>query len=426
MRKYIINFVKHPLIIGSTIIFIGSFAANIGNYFFNLILGRFLFVTDYGIYSSLISFLALFGIFPSAFTTIFAKFAAAYGVRKKDENLNSLLVNGFRIILLLSIGVFIILTFFVSYIGNFLHIQDIKLLFIIFLIISVSILSSLPFGILQGEMRFYLLSFFNIFTPLLKIALGFIFLFLGLKVLGVTLAILFASIIPVIFIFFLFWRRYKKPTKSLLDKSIFFREFKNHSFKFFLATLGLTILTSADVMLVKHFFRPEEAGQYAALSLMGKSIFYLASPIYFVFFPLIAQKQEKNESLHGTLLLAAFIITMCSVILSFVYFLFPHIILNVFFPAKEYSILTSYLGPFSIYIIVFSNATLFNNFLLSIGKSGIYITNLLVAFIFVLFFYFFHSSFYQVITILFVTSFLLLALHLLYYILTIKKITKKS
>lgn len=418
MKERVKQLVRHPLIAGSTIIFVGSFLANIINLFFNLILGRFLLVPEYGVYSSLISLMALFGIFPSAFTSIFAKFAATYTARKKEGSINALIVSGLRIVVTIGASIVLILLIGTPAIASFLHIHDIGLLFIIYLIIFISIMYSLPGGILQGEMRFYLLSFLNLLTPTLKIAIGLLLLLFGLKVFGVTLAILFASVIPFFFLLLFFLRRDKKFTVGKLHEPGFLKEFKDYSIKFFLATVGVTILTTTDIMFVKHFFNAQEAGQYAALSLMGKSIFYLTSPIYFVFFPLIAQKKEKKESLYSTLFLATGIIALCSVTLSFVYFIFPNAVLNIFFPAKGYAVLSSYLGPFSLYIIIFSIAMLFNSFLLSIGKSEVYKINLVISIFYIVLIYLFHSSFYQIIAVLFATSLLLLSSYLVYYVST--------
>src|SRR5581483_6186188 len=111
-----------------------------------------------------------------------------------------------------------------------------------------------------------------------------------LKIFGVTLAIFFSSLIPVGILFVLFSKKYNRQAKIFVDQAKFLNEFKDYSVKFFFATLGITLLTSVDILFVKHFFSPQLAGQYAALSVMGRAIFYLTSPIYFVFFPLIAQK----------------------------------------------------------------------------------------------------------------------------------------
>lgn len=425
MRKKINKFVSHPLISGSTIIFAGSFITNLLNWFFNLSIGRnLLSVSDYGLYSSLISFLGLFGIFPASLITIFAKFTATYGPKgNKIMSINLLLRSSARIVLVLGAVIFLILLLVSFPIANFLQINDLKLIFLTALIVFLSIIYSPVGGILQGELRFVLISISNILSSFLKITICFSFLFLGFKVFGVLVGIFLSSLISFIVILIFIYKYYKnKETKiNSIDKSIFYKEFKNYSYKFFLATIGITILTTTDVIFARHFFKPDMAGQYAALSIMGKSIFYFASPVYFVFFPLIASKKEKKEKLYETLFLGIGIITIISVALAFVYFLFPTVVLRIFFPAKEYSMLAPYLGPFSLYIIIFSIAILFNNFLLSIGKTGIYKINLLVAFLLIALMYIYNSNFYQVIGVLFVTSFLLMICQLAYYFMSIKK-----
>lgn len=415
MKKKVKQFVRHPLIAGSAIIFVGSFLASLLSYFFNLILGRFLVPADYGTYATLIAFLGIFGIFPATLTIIFAKFAASHKAKQESEKISVTFMVGSKLILLIGSIILLILCLSIFYTSSFLHIKDMRLLVIVFLTIFLSIIASLPAGLLQGQMRLHALSLLNISTPLLKVLIGLLVLFLGMRIFGVTLTIFIASLIPLTVIFLLLRHTHKNVKISAEDKSVFFKKFKSYGMAFFLSTLGITILTSADIILLKHFYSAEKTGQYAALSLMGKSIFYLTSPIYFVFFPLIAQKKERNESIYKTLLLAIAIIALFSVSISFVYFLFPTVILGIFFPANSYKPLAQFLGPFSLYVIIFSIAMLFNSFLLSIGKTGVYKINLFVAILFVILLFFFHNTFYHVIGILFGTSLLLLCLDLLYY-----------
>jgi len=419
LKRAFVHLYKNPLISGSAVIFIGSFVANLLSYFFNLLLGRFLTVSDYGTYATLISVLGLFGIFPSAFTQIFAKFSAVYKAKGDVGKTKTLFVLGFRVIVVFATVLLLILTLSIFNIASFLHISDVFLLLLVFFAIFLSIIGSLPVGVLQGELRVYTLALVSISTPLFKIIIGFILLFLGLQVFGVTLAIITSSLLTMSILFIVFRSNFTNQKITKTNQSLFLREFKKYSFRFFLAALGITILTGIDMIFVKHFFSPVQAGQYAALSLMGRSIFYITAPIYAVFFPLIAQKQERNENIHSTLLLAISIITIGTVVLSFVYFLFPTLILNVFYPAPEYKELIKYLGPFSLYIIIFSIAMLFNSFLLSIGKASVYKINLLVAGIFIVLMYVFHNSFYQLIGVLFFTALLLLVSQVLYYLSTI-------
>src|SRR3989338_2316977 len=175
MKNLITSLFKNPLITGSMILFIGSFSANILSYVFNLLLGRFLSISDYGIYATLISIMGLFGIFPSAFTQIFARFAAAYKAKGQIGKMNTLIFSGFRVISIFASILLLLLLLSIFQIGYFLHITDLFLLFLIFIAIFLSIITSLPIGVLQGELRVYSLAVISVSTPLFKIIIGFIF-----------------------------------------------------------------------------------------------------------------------------------------------------------------------------------------------------------------------------------------------------------
>lgn len=415
MNKQLIALLRHPLISGSSILFVGAFLVNFLGYLFNLIMGRLLSVEDYGLLAALTSLLVLFGIFQNSFTGIFAKFAAKYKAQEDEKLLGVLISYGSKFIIAFSAVLLVGLLVISPLIASFIKVDDLLLLIFIFLSVSTSIVFALPIGILKGQMRFVTMSLLGLVNPILKIVLGVLFIWLGMEVFGVVVGILIAAFIPVVIGTRIIFKSNKKNIASTAKVPDLFSEFKSYSWRFFLATIGLSIISNADIILVRTFFEPVVSGQYAALSLMGKAIFYFTSPVYSVFFPLVAQKTERNESVLKTLFLTIGLISSVSIALSFVYFLAPGLVLSVFFPADEYQMLRSFLGPFSLYIAIFAIVNLFNNFFLSMGKTGVYKINLTFAGIFVLLFYFFHSSLYQVIGVLFTTSFLLLVSYLLYY-----------
>lgn len=415
MKHHVKHIVKHPLISGSSILFIGAFLVNFLGYLFNLIMGRLLSVEDYGLLAALTSLLVLFGIFQTSFTGIFAKFAAKYKAQDDEKSFGVLISHGSKFILIFSAILLAGLLAVSPIFASFIKVDDIMLLIFIFLSVATATVFALPIGILKGEMKFLTMSILGLINPILKIVLGVLFVWLGMEVFGVVVGILISVLIPVVIGTSIIFRNNKKNITTSTAVPDFFTEFKSYSWKFFLATIGLTVISNADIILVRTFFEPVVSGQYAALSLMGKAIFYFTSPVYSVFFPLVAQKTERNESVLKTLFLTIGLISSISIALSFVYFLAPGLVLSVFFPADEYQMLRSFLGPFSLYIAIFAIVNLFNNFFLSMGRTGVYKINLIFAGVFVLLFYFFHSSLYQVIGVLFTTSFLLLVSYLLYY-----------
>ena len=150
MKKKLIGYIFHPLITGSSIIFIGSFISNIASYLFNLLMGRLLTVSDYGLLTSLSSITVLFGIFHVSFTNIFARFSAKYKAKKDSTRFSALLRNGLKIVVIFDMVLFVILLISLPAFANFLHVKNLWLVLMIFLSVFSLILYSLPYGVLQG------------------------------------------------------------------------------------------------------------------------------------------------------------------------------------------------------------------------------------------------------------------------------------
>jgi len=420
MRKRIAKAAKHPLITGSSLIFAGIFIANILNYFFNLIMGRLLSVSEYGLVATLGSLFILIAIFSTVFSNVSTKFAAQFLGSGEDGNSKYLLKKGSMFVLLFSIILVVVLIFSTSAIAQFLHVDNYFYIYITIFSIFFTLLLAGPLGYLQGRMKFFVLTGVHIFQPLTKFVVGIALVVMGFGVFGPLIGILMASALPLMFIYFLLKREKMAGTDNKVDEKALNKKFIRYSFSVLVAGVGMTLLSNTDIILVRHFFQEVASGQYAALSLMGKAIFYFTIPINFVFFPLIAYKKEKKERLFGTLLLAIAIIVGFSASLSFVYFAFPGLVLAVFFPAEGYRDLANYLGFYSLYILVFSVVSLLNSFFLSIGKTKMHIFTLIAAILQIILIIFFHNSLFQVIGVLFSVSLLLLVVFLLYYFMNAK------
>jgi O-antigen/teichoic acid export membrane protein len=81
-----------------------------------------------------------------------------------------------------------------------------------------------------------------------------------------------------------------------------FREV-SHAMIFF---AGQVLINNCDIVLVKHFFSPGDAGLYAAIAMVGRVTFACSSAIVSGMFPVIAgskREDRKNLSLIGTALL---------------------------------------------------------------------------------------------------------------------------
>lgn len=414
MKKKIYKVISHPLISGGAVIIIGSSIGNVFNYLFNLSMGRLLTVVEYGILASLISLFNIFIVFSVSITTVFSKFSASFIAKNKNDHIGILFKKGTMFIGLIGLIITLLIIIMSASIANFLKIKDILLIDLIAISLFFSFLSSVASGILQGLFRFFNYSMVYVLGALSKVILAIIFVFLSFHVFGPVWAILLSTGIAYLAaIYSLKNFLYKDKIKGLVLPNLH-GELVSYGLPVLLSSIGLTLIYTMDVILVKHFFSGVAAGQYAALSLMGRSIFFIVAPLSSVFFTLIAQKKERNENLSGTVFMSVALTAAPAIILSGVYFLFPGLILHVFFPAKEYLVLVPYLGPFSIFILFYTLSNLLNSYYLSIGQTSVYFLTLIAAILEILYIVLFHNSLTQVVNGMVLLSFLLLIALLMY------------
>jgi O-antigen/teichoic acid export membrane protein len=81
--------------------------------------------------------------------------------------------------------------------------------------------------------------------------------------------------------------------------------------------VGLTlfffmVLTNIDLILVKHFFMPIEAGYYSIAQMVGKIVLFLPLPIVMVMFPKLASLKMENQEKKALLLLRYSLISAVS------------------------------------------------------------------------------------------------------------------
>lgn len=405
--------VSNPLLTGSGIVFVASFVANLFNYGFNLSMGRMLSVEDYGLLIALTSLLILLSIFQIIFSNLFAKFSAIYTTGKNNEGMTELTSGGGKIVFLFSCVIGLGVVFLSPLIASFLHVDNIAFIFLIALAVFLSLLLAVPIGFFQGQLRFFLTSALTVLQPLTKLVTGLVFVYMGYQIMGALFALVASFLIPLLLGIWILRKRIHFSSTKLSPE--FKKEFKKYLYTFFLAGIGMTILTSTDVIFVRHFFEGTTAGQFAALALMGKAIFYLTMPINFVFFPIIAQKIEKKEETRSTIFTAATIVTIVSASAAVFYFLNPMFVISIFFPGEEYKVVAPFLGFFALYIVIYSLMTLFYNFFLSSGKKVVYKFTLAAASLQVALFTLFNDTLYQIIVDMTVVVVLLLLVFVYYY-----------
>jgi O-antigen/teichoic acid export membrane protein len=422
MKHKIYQLVANPLISGSAIIFVGSFVGNIFNFLFNFYMSRNLSVADYGILASLVSLVVLASMPAGAALPTVVKFAAEYFAKGEVGKIKGLYFKVGKIMLAIGMVFFFAFAIFSSQLAGFFHIDNPGLITIAGLIVLVGFIGTVNGAFLQGKLLFGYLTFLNFFGALLKLSLGIALVFMGFKVVGAMWGFALSYIIPFAFGIYPFRYIFQKKT---LGTSIQSKELFTYGAPAAIALFSLTSFVSTDIMLVKHFFTPHEAGQYAVLSLIGRIIFFLTASISTVMFPMVVQRVTRNERYHHIFLLSLVLVSLPSIAVTIFYFIFPQFAISVFNKNSSYLELAPYLGIFGIYISLYSILYVIANFFLSINKTKVAIPIAFGALLQVGLIWFFHDTFMQIILISLALVGLLLIILLLYY-LSIDRGTKEE
>ncbi|OGH06539.1 MAG: hypothetical protein A2W22_05250 [Candidatus Levybacteria bacterium RBG_16_35_11] len=404
---------RHELITGSFYLFIGTILSALLAFLLNLFFARNLSKPDYGIYASLIALVTLFAIPAQSLTPIVVRFAGDYFAKGETEKLKSFYFKMMKFLFLISAIIFILFFALSPLIQNFLKLDNFLFVPLVGAIIAISYITIVNTGFLQGMVKFLFISITQISGATVRLIAGVILVFMGYRVFGA----IWASILSFAIIFLLGFI----PLKFLLQKGkevsirIPTRELLEYGAPSTIAILSLSSFISIDVVLVKHFFTPFEAGLYGGLSLIGKVIFYLTGIIPTVMFPLIVRRHARKQPFNKLFYMAFFLVLIPSVLISAFYFVFPSYSVR-FFLGGGYQGVSSYLGIFGAYMTVFCLLNVCVYFFLSLRKTSIFIPLLAGSVLQIALISLFHANFLEIILISLIICLLLLLGFLAYFI----------
>lgn len=413
MKKYIYTFIQHPLISGSVIIIVGSLFSSFLNFAYNLFMSRNLSISDYGILASLVSFINIASLPAGALIPVLVSFAASYFAKKEYDQVRGLYHRVGKFTFIASVIIFSLLIIFRQPIGHFFNITNSLLIIYASFTVLIGFNQTVNVSLLQAKLSFGYISMINLMGSLAKFLIGVLFVFMGYAVDGAMIAFILSYSIPFFLSFiplrFLFQSKETPPqinTKELLSYGV----------PSAIALFALTSFITTDIILVKHFWDPQQAGIYAGLALIGKVIFFISAPIGTVMFPLITQKYERGEKYENTLFLAIFLVGAPSLLLTTFYFLFPDFVIQFFLKKVEYLQAAPYVGLFGIFISLYAMLTILVNLFLSIKKTKIAYFVVICALLQGICIWFYHTSFLQIIEISINTASLLFLGLIVYYL----------
>lgn len=401
--------VNHPIFKHSTVVLAGSMGANVAGWLYHLFVGRILGTEGYGELAALLSLFYILNVPSSVIQTVMVKFFSVLKAKNEHGQARFLIrVATIKILLLEGIGMVFIL-FFSQAVATFLHIASqwyIVWLYLIFATFMVGIVNG---SAIQGFQLFTASSVLITIGMTLRLVFGTVFAYFGV---GWTLVSnIFSNIIGYGLSFIPLRFFASTPEKPL---TINRKEVLGFSVPALITTLGITLLFSQDVLLVKHYFTSHDAGIYASLSVLGKVLFYATGAVSFVLFPVVSERNASGKGHTRLVAVGLFIIGLVCIGLTAFYFIAPQIVLLAF--GKAFFGATQYMGTFAIFMSFFSLSSILIQTLLALDKVNVWIITSVCALLQAILLVLFHNTISQVIGVNIAVSVALFLFLLLYYV----------
>lgn len=383
----------------SAVLFAGTMVMNVLNYIFHFVIGRMVSVEAYGEIESLTSLLAIISVPAAAITMVATKYGAAAkaeGSVRASAAVFRYLNRKIAIYGLPLLGVVFLLTPFFK---DFLKIESSWPLLFLWVLMFLSFLSAVGTGTLSGWQRFGAVNHSNGWSAAIKLLLAVLFTTLGFGVSGVVGSFLLAGAIgyavSLFFLRFIFAQGSESDVAGPSDEPDI-SALKRYVLPAFFAALSITILGNADMVLAKHHLDAATSGEYGALFIVSRTIFFATGVIASVLFAMSAEESHRQGDSFRTFRYA-FLLTLVVCAGALVVFsLFPQFILGLLF-GQKYLSASHYLGWFALSASLYALANLVLQYLLSIHAVKATRWFLVVSLVETGALYFFGSSLYAII-----------------------------
>jgi len=336
------KFFKDDLIKHTAVVFIGTSIAGFFNLIYQLVSVRLLTPSDYGTFNALISLVMFASMTVSPLGPSFVRFFTEYIARRDYGTLKSVSEKLIKRIVGVAFLLLLFFTLFSHSLAGFLK-TEVSYIVICGAIIGVSLLSIVFTSLFQSFQKFKTYSLMGIVSSFAKLIAGTVLMYMGWNVLGGLLGYLASPAVILIISLFMIFKVYPGNISGVKSsKTSDLVPIYKYFFPVALVMFSFTALTNIDVVLVKHFFPPLQAGYYSVAQMVGKIFLFLPSALAIVIFPKSTASYVTNSHsrkiLYKSLLLAG---SVCGV----------GVILCFFFPQLVLDILTSKANPISIPLV---------------------------------------------------------------------------
>lgn len=330
-RRYLAELLAGRLVKASALTFVATIGGGILGYVFQILLGRMLSVTDYGLFVTLIAVLAVVGVPLGTLSMVVSRRASEYRATNQPERIAAMFWWINQRVFWIALAAILCSAPFTPWLQNYFHLASLSTLWIFLFIIFTILFGPINIAFLQAQQNFRWIAINGLTVHGFKMLFCTALLLIGFKLNGALMGMALASIATWMLTYFPLRHSVSLPTpSSIAGGHLSFRG----SIPVLIANLSFAVMTQFDMILVNHFYDAHQAGVYAAASILGKAVMYLPGAIAMAMFPMVTENESRAQGSAHLFFNAILLTTALSGVGALFYFLFADSIINLFYGQK--------------------------------------------------------------------------------------------
>jgi O-antigen/teichoic acid export membrane protein len=277
---------------GGAMLMISMTVVNGGNYLYNLVLGRMLGPAAFSDLSLMVTLMLMVTFVTVTLQMVAAKFAAGHTADDAPEATAALRRDLGRFSGLAGLALAIVLAGGAPIWRSFFHTESAWPFVLLAVGMPLYLLQGVDRGVLQGQIRFLRLSATYQVEMWVRLVLGIGLVWLGFGVEGAVLALSLSFIAT--------WWSARSAGQGLPAAKPMPRAERAAVSAFarpvVVAQMGQILINNSDILIVKHFYARVPAGEYAALALIGRVVFFATWSVVTTLFPIVAQRHRSGQA----------------------------------------------------------------------------------------------------------------------------------
>jgi len=387
----------------SSWLFVGGVAGGILGYLFQIIMGRMLSVSEYGIFSALMAMIVVIGAPMTTLSMIISRRVSTYRSEQDNGKLGYLFYWINRKLLLIAVVLVVLVVFNIKPLQNFLLIEKNAHLYLLLIILLIAFPQAVNNAYLQGLQYFKWLSVSGVLATLLKIIIAVILIYFGLGVAGALGGVIFSTFIILILTYVVLRPSLSKNNASISNTTHLL--FKS-AMPVLLANVAFAVMTQIDMVLVKYYFSEQEVGIYAAASILGKAVMYLPGGIAMALFPMVAENHASGKSSAHLMFQAVGVTALLSLTGALFYYFFADSIIVLLY-GTDYKEAANVLKYFGFAILPMALIMVAEHFLIAMGRVLFAYLFMVVAPLQLIAIYYYHDTLLDIVAVLSISGIIL-------------------